>query len=73
MLLMSYLREICDEVGQSPLIVASTSGNSQKVQKLLKNNADISKKDLIGQTALFRARIGGHDEVVAILENFTKR
>ena len=53
-------------------MMASTSGNSQIVQKLLKNNADLSKKDLIGQTALFRARIGGHDEVVAILENFIK-
>ena len=52
--------------------MASTSGNSQIVQKLLKNNADISKKDLIGQTALFRARIGGHDEIVVILENFIK-
>jgi ankyrin repeat protein len=59
-------------LGWSPLMKASEKGYSQIVQKLLNHNADISKKDNVGETALSEARARKRDEVVAILENFTK-
>ena len=63
---------ICASLGWSPLIMASHWGYSQIVQKLLNHNADISKKNDDGDTALSIARFRKRDEVVAILENFTK-
>ena len=61
---------ICPDSGYSPLMVASQRGYSQIVKKLLQRNADISKTDIVGETALSYARNFKHDETVAILENF---
>ena len=63
---------ICDFEDGSPLMAASEIGYHQIVQKLLKNNADISKKNREGETALSLARKAGprSNDVVAILENF---
>jgi ankyrin repeat protein len=63
---------ICAYLGWSPLMKASEKGYSQIVQKLLNHNADISKKDNVGETALSMARKRKLNEIVAILENFTK-
>ena len=61
---------ICNDFGDSPLMEASEFGYSQILQKLLQRNADISKKDKPGATALSYARETNQHEVVAILENF---
>ena len=71
---------ICDHKGASPLMAASYWGHSRIVQKLLENNADISKTvskgEFKGKTALSIAQKvkqengEEYDEVVAILENF---
>ena len=75
---------ICDHKGASPLMAASYWGHSRIVQKLLENNADISKTvskgEFKGKTALSIAQKRKHenrgrkyDEVVAILENFNAK
>ena len=72
---------ICSWDGKSPLMAASQWAHPQIVQKLLENNADVSKTAsrgvFKGKTALSIARNKKHangerkyDEVVAILENF---
>ncbi len=51
----------------SPLLVASSSGDIESVQNLIKNGADLEKKDKAGYTALFLAVCNGQKTMVEFL------
>ena len=57
------------EYEETALIAACCQGHLAVVQCLLaQSNVDICKRDLDGKTALFRAAIGNHSEIVDILK-----
>ena len=60
---------LCDENGDTPLIIASQRGHVGIVRKLLQHNADINQKGRNGRTALSMARGW---RMTKVLENFTK-
>jgi hypothetical protein len=52
---------------KSPLLVASSKGDIESVQNLIKNGADIEQKDKAGYTALFLAVCDGQKSVLEFL------
>ncbi|KAI9732413.1 MAG: hypothetical protein M1834_001621 [Cirrosporium novae-zelandiae] len=55
-----------------PLVQAARKGKSDMVKFLLENGADISHTDFMGQTALHKACISGHMDLVEYLLNYPK-
>jgi ankyrin repeat protein len=52
----------------NPLIEAASMGDTEKVQTLLAQGADVNAKDSRGCTALMWAKREGHKEIVRILK-----
>lgn len=61
------LFESKDWQGRTPLMVASATGNTAMVKKLLDDGANIEAKDHLDGTALMWAAKGGHTETVKAL------
>ena len=51
----------------TPLIIAARHGDSPLVKALLRANADVTRRDRNGKTALAYARQWGNPEIVALL------
>ncbi|CAI4229948.1 unnamed protein product [Auanema sp. JU1783] len=60
---------ICNKVGESALHVASIAGNIQVVNYFHMKGADLSTKDIRGETPLMWATRGGHADVISYLVN----
>ena len=56
-----------DEKGFSLLMWASIKGNKEMCETLLKEGAEVDKKNQEGQTALYAAASRGHFEVCGLL------
>jgi len=56
-----------DNIGQTPLHVASREGNLSVAQQLLKFDVDVNSHDHQGRTPFHMAVEGGHDEVEKLL------
>ena len=62
------------EYEETALIAACCQGHLAVVQYLLaQSNVDICKRDLDGKTALFRAAIGNHSDIVDLLLQAAKK
>ncbi len=57
--------------GLTPLMAAASGGYTEVVKFLIKNGAELNRKDASGRTALQRAQHAGNKEVVALLSGTT--
>jgi ankyrin repeat protein len=53
--------------GESPLIIAAKGGHIQICQMLVQRHAQVQQKDRLGNTALWYALEGGHEELATFL------
>ncbi len=63
----NVLRSSKNNNGQTPLIIATNSGNHQIVEWLLSEDSLVNSTDLYGRSAIFYASINGDDALLEIL------
>ncbi|KAI8778663.1 ankyrin repeat and KH domain-containing protein mask, partial [Biomphalaria glabrata] len=56
-----------DHENMTPLLIASKMGHTAVVRLLLKENADVTKRNALGETSLMIATRNGHTEIVHLL------
>lgn len=58
---------ICDQIGTTPILIASQHGRTDLIEILLQHKADPNKLDAFSRNPLFRAASGNHIEAVKLL------
>ncbi len=62
-----HIVNLTNKKGVSPLIVASSRGDTELVSLLLQSGADVNVQDAKGRSALMSASKSGHPEVFSVL------
>ncbi len=65
--------ETTDNIGQTPLHIASIYGRPKVVELLLSKGANPNTKDNLGRTPMFAASSFGHNKIVNLLEQYNAK